>query len=125
MIIEHWVILYLFLNGVMCYMGGSEEWDPSEWAKGFIAALFATPILTIFLLKDSVGPAIKWLDSLVQFRTFWLYVFDRKKLITDRDTLDAMHRTGSKHRGLKTIRAYMYRRAEALVMKVNNYTPKP
>ena len=128
MSIEHWIMVYLFLNGALCYISGSDAWeDPfsiENIGMAMLCAAFALPISIAMLSYQGALSIVGWLDSLIQFRTYWHYVFDRKRLIVDdHDILLVMYRMGHKYRGSTSIQSWLWRNAERLIHKENNYMP--
>lgn len=126
--IEHWIILYLFVNGVLCYLGGVDGYeDPftlESIGMAMLGAAFAIPIVIVVLCLDVAEVISKWLDGLFQFRTYWRYVFARKRLVVeDHDVITSLWQWGLKHRASNSLRDRLWRHAERIIHKANNYTP--
>ena len=128
MILEYWIIIYLFINGALCFLGGTDDWGPftpENICKALIGAGFAMPIVVVLLVCEGIHAASKWLDGLVQFRTYWRYVFARHRLLVeDHDTIQNLYEFGLKRMATNSIRHRLWRHAQSLIHKVNGFKPK-
>ena len=104
-------LLALFiLNSLGLAMVIAQE-DDSPWYYAVALSIVAGPVIVWRLLIEAGSGLTKRLDSWLQFRTFWYYCFNRKKLIVPKEIRDRVIDHNNRN--------WFYCKAVELVERVN------
>jgi len=117
-----YLLIYFVLNSLILAIMGCD--DETGWRKagGIVLLWLFTPILLVLALASD---AWEWLEAHAQAKTFWYYLFSRKKMVRTREELGRMHLITLQHKSTRSIEHRLWRVAERLYWKVNKYTPNP
>lgn len=113
--IEHWIIIYLVCNSaVLSFMIARDE-DVKEWYMVALSCIAAIPMLAFVFVLDAIPP--------LQLKTFWRFLFNRKRLVTSEEHLDRLNHVSTHYRNSESLEDRIWRAAVRCYNKVNNYTP--
>lgn len=97
--------------------------DDRRGLERVIAAVVMTIAGPVAPLVAAAAFAWEWLESHAQAKTFWYFLFNRKRMIRSTEELDRMHYITKEYRATGSLHHRLWRLAERCYFIVNRYKP--
>jgi hypothetical protein len=116
----NYLLAYLILSALVAAFVAAQEHE-GIWRIGWVVLLVALgPVLAVGQLAVD---AWEWLEKHGQAKSFWYFLFNRKRMIRTKEELDTMHRITLAHRSTGSLHHRLWRLAERCYFIVNDYRP--
>lgn len=112
------LLAYFVLSALIC----GREAARLDGRAGWERAAFAVVMATLSPIIPLTGLAI-YASEMFQLRTFWFFLFRRRRLVRTRDELDRLRRITLTHRATGSLHHRAWRLAERCYHIVNKYEP--
>lgn len=119
--IAHYLLVYFILSALVAAFVAAQDYEGFRRISWVVLLVVLGPVLAV---AQVAMDAWEWLESHAQAKTFWNFLFSRKRLIRTSEELEYMHRRTLKHRSTGSIRDRLWRLAERCYFKANNYRPE-
>ena len=116
----HYILGYFILSALVAAFVAAQEYEGIRRIGWVLLLVALGPILAI---GQVAVDAWEWLESHGQAKTFWYFLFNRKRMILSKEELDRMHRITLAHRSTGSLHHRLWRLAERCYFIVNDYRP--
>jgi hypothetical protein len=114
------LLLYFIVNSFLLALYVAQD-RADDSPKALALALFLAVVTPVYTLIEFLKEKAKELDSLLQIRTFWYYVFNRSKLDRTTSQLWDLHTYTVTHKTSNSLAHKAWRAAEKVTWKANKY----
>ena len=118
------IAIYFLISGIVIERLYLEETSDMTGFMLFGMSCLMALSAPFLAIVDPIKDAARRMDGWCQLRTFWYYLFNRKKMIVDHKNLEILRKITLKERNTGSIQDGLWRCAERLYFKVNNYKPQ-
>ena len=116
----NYLLAYFILSALVAALVAAQEYEGLK-RLGWVVLLVALgPVLAV---GQVALDALEWLDKYGQVKTFWHFLFNRKRMIRTTEELETMHRITVRHRATSSLHHRLWRLAERCYFIVNDYRP--
>lgn len=115
-----WIISYLVCSAIVA---AAQAADHREGKDRLLFILLLVALWPVLVIGSLAVDAWEWLESHAQAKTFWYFLFNRKRMIRTKKELDRMHRITLAHRSTGSLHHRLWRLAERCYFIVNDYRP--
>jgi hypothetical protein len=114
------LLAYFILSSLVAAWLSCEEYE--GWRRFFYVLLVSTfgPLIVVAGIAVNTW---EWLESHAQAKTFWYFLFNRKRMRRTAEELDLMHRVTVQHKTGGNMAHRLWRLAERCYFIVNDHHP--
>ena len=115
-----YLIGYLILSALVAAYVASQDHEGLERLAWMAVLLVAGPVMAV---AQMAVDAWEFAEKYGQAKTFWYFLFNRKRMIRTTQELERMHRITLNHRSGGSLHHRLWRLAERCYFIVNDYRP--
>ena len=116
----NYLLGYFILSAVVC------AWIAIDSASGIRRlgwAVLQAALAPLLVPATWASELWEWLESHAQAKTFWYFLFNRKRMIRTAEELELMHSVTLRHKATGSIYHRLWRLAERFYFIVNDSRP--
>lgn len=118
MMLEFFLVYFVLSAIVASFVASEEHQDLGKYLFPIILTLFGPIIALLMMLKNSINK----IDTYLQVKTFWYYIFNRSKLTRTNEQLQYLKGLFEKKYNSKKVFDRLFIYAVSLIFKLNNYS---
>ena len=115
-----WIISYLVCSAIV---SAAQAADYREGKDRLLFILLLVALGPILFIGSLAVNAWEWLEKYGQAKTFWYFMFNRKRMIRTKEELARMHQITLAYKSTGSLQDRLWRLAERCYFIVNDYRP--